>query len=73
MQHVAEIREVHTKFFVEYLKERDHYKDLVIYGRLILKSILKKQERMVWTGFIGIRTETNGQALVNTIAKFRAP
>jgi hypothetical protein len=37
---------------VENLKERDHFGDLSMYWRIILKLILKKQYIVVRTGFI---------------------
>jgi hypothetical protein len=40
------------KVLVGNLKERDHLKDLNVYGSIILKYILKAQEMKAWTGFI---------------------
>jgi hypothetical protein len=45
---------------LENLKRRDHLRDLRVYGRIILKCILKKQDVRVWTGFIWLRIETAG-------------
>jgi hypothetical protein len=33
-------------------KERDHYEDLYVGGRIILKWISEKQGGVVWTGLI---------------------
>jgi hypothetical protein len=33
-------------------KERDHWEDLHVGGRIMLKWILEKQDGMVWTGLI---------------------
>jgi hypothetical protein len=39
MQLAWEGREMHTKFWRENLKEREHYEDLGIGGRIILKLV----------------------------------
>jgi hypothetical protein len=42
-------REVHTRFWWENLREGDHFDDLGIDVRIILKWILKKSLGMAWT------------------------
>jgi hypothetical protein len=54
---------VHTGFWWGELKDRDHFKDLSIDGRIILKYILKKQNGRTWTGLIWLRTEPSGRLL----------
>jgi hypothetical protein len=51
------LRGMHTKFLYETLKEINHYEDLDVDGRAVLKWILKKYDGRVRTGFIwhGIR------------------
>jgi hypothetical protein len=41
------------------MKDRDHLGNLGVYGRIILKWILKI-ERSAWTGFIWLRFGTGG-------------
>jgi hypothetical protein len=36
-------------------KERNHHEDLDIDERIILRCILEKQDKVVWTGFIWLR------------------
>jgi hypothetical protein len=43
---------VHTEFWPEKLKARDHLEDLDVDDRVILKRILNELSRRVWTGFI---------------------
>jgi len=42
MWHVWETEEVHTEFWWGNLKEKDHFEDLGIDGRIILQWIFKK-------------------------------
>jgi hypothetical protein len=43
---------MHTKFFMESLKGRDHLADQGEDGGVIYKWILRKYDRRVWIGFI---------------------
>jgi hypothetical protein len=54
---------MHTKFWLENLKGRNHSEDLGIDGRIILELILGENSRKVWTGFIWLRTRTSGRLL----------
>jgi len=49
----------HTYFLLETLKGRDHLEDPSIDG-MMLKCIVKKYNKKVWTGFIWPRTGTGG-------------
>jgi hypothetical protein len=44
-------------------KERDHYEDLDVGERIILKWILDRQDGVVWTELIRLRTWTSGWLL----------
>jgi hypothetical protein len=43
---------------------KNHYKDLDVGGRIILRWILEKQDGVVWTGFIWLRIGTSGGGLL---------
>jgi hypothetical protein len=47
--------EVCTGFWWENVRERDHLKDLVVNGWIILKWIFKKLYGKAWTGMIWLR------------------
>jgi hypothetical protein len=51
IMHMVEVS-MHTKFWLETVKRRDHFEDLGIGGRIILKWILKKLGLGMWIGFI---------------------
>ena len=44
--------EVRRRFWWEKLKERDRLKDKGVDGRILLKWILKKEDRRMWTDFV---------------------
>jgi hypothetical protein len=52
--------EVCTGFWWENLRERDHWEDPSVDGRIILRRILKKWDIWVWTGLGWLRIETGG-------------
>jgi hypothetical protein len=45
----------HTGFWWESPKEKDHYENLDLYGRILLRLIIEKSYGVVWTGFIWLR------------------
>jgi hypothetical protein len=47
----------------EIQKKREDWEDLDVCGRIILKSILEKQDGVAWTGFIWLRIRTSGGLL----------
>jgi hypothetical protein len=49
---------LHTRF-----REGDNFEDLSVYGRIILKWILKKQDGEAWTGLIWLKIGTGGRCL----------
>jgi hypothetical protein len=63
MWHAWKIREMHTKFWSQNLKGRDHVEDLDVDGRIILQCILGTYDGKVWTGFIWLRVGTGGGLL----------
>jgi hypothetical protein len=49
-----------TGFWWEDLKERDHFVDPGVNGRIILRRIFRKWDVGVWTGFSRLIIETVG-------------
>jgi hypothetical protein len=50
---------MHTTFWLENLKGRDHLEDLDIDEKIILERILGKWGGRVWTGFIWLKIGTS--------------
>jgi hypothetical protein len=57
-------RGMHARFWWETWKERDHYEDLDIGGRIILKLTLERWDGVIWTGLICPRIVTSGGLLL---------
>jgi hypothetical protein len=49
---------LHTEFWCVSQKERNHYEDLDLDGRKILKWLLEKEDGVVRTGLIWLRVRT---------------
>jgi hypothetical protein len=63
---------VHTGFWLENLRARDHLKDPVLDERKILKRIFKKRDGgMDWIDLAQYRDRL--RALVNAVMNLRAP
>jgi hypothetical protein len=58
-----EREEACTVFYWENLRERDHWGDLGIDGRIILRRIFRKWDLGVWTGLGWLRMETGARHL----------
>jgi hypothetical protein len=56
-------RGMHIGYWWESQKERDHYEDQDVDRWTILKWILERQDGMVWTVLICLRTGTSGWLL----------
>jgi hypothetical protein len=54
---------MHTEFWLESLKGRDHLKDLGSGEKIILKLILRKQSLGVWIGFIWLMIGSSGRLM----------
>jgi hypothetical protein len=50
---------MHTKFWSENLKGRDHSEGVDVDGKIILEWIVGKQGGKVWTGCIWLRIRTS--------------
>jgi hypothetical protein len=68
--HVEHMREKENVYrILAGITERTHLEDLSTDGTIILKWILKKQERMLWTGLTYLRMGTEADC-VNTVINF---
>jgi hypothetical protein len=54
---------MHTKFWLESLKEKRHSEDLDTDRKIILEWILEKQSVTLWAGFIWHRIGTSSMLL----------
>ena len=55
--------EVKTQFSLIDLGKSEHLEDLGVDVMVILKKILRKYNRMMWTGFISVRIRITGELL----------
>jgi hypothetical protein len=51
---------VNARFCLEKLRERDHWGDPGVDGRILLRRIFRKWDVRVWTGLSWLRIETVG-------------
>jgi len=54
---------MHTEFWLESIKRRDHLEDLGNDRKIIFEWILGKKSGKVWTGCICLRIETSSRVL----------
>jgi len=54
---------MHTMFWSENLKGRDHLEGLEVYGKIILEWILGDTDREMWTVCIWLRIGSSGKPL----------
>jgi hypothetical protein len=52
-------RKICKGFWLGNLKEREQFVDLAVYGKVILKLVLREVDRRIWTGFICLRVGTS--------------
>ena len=60
MWQVLETGEMHTGFWCGDLRERDHFEDPGIDGRIIFRWIFRKWDVGAWTGLIWLRIQVGG-------------
>jgi hypothetical protein len=56
-------KETLTKFLWGNLKQRRHFEELEMDGKLKLKRVLKKYDRRKWIGLIWLRISTIGRLM----------
>jgi hypothetical protein len=62
--------EAYTGFWWGNLRERNHWRNPGIDGRIILKWTFRKWDEGIWTALSWLRVETGG-ALVNVVMNLR--
>jgi hypothetical protein len=74
-EHVARmgVMEMHTQFWSENVKKRDHSEDLGVDGNIILEWFLRKEGGKVWTEGIWLRVRPHWRAFVKTVMNLRVP
>jgi hypothetical protein len=68
-----ETTEVHTGFWCGVLRERDHFEDIGIDCRIILKWIFRRWHGETLTGLIWLRIGTGRPMLVNAVLSLLVP
>jgi hypothetical protein len=71
MWHIWGTAEVYTGLWWGNLRERDHFQDQGIDGRIILSWIFRKWDVGARTGSIWLRTGTGGGHLSSTVMKLQ--
>ena len=51
---------MHTRFWWGNLRERDHFEEPVVVGRIIIRRIFRKWDERAWTGLNWLRIGTGG-------------
>jgi hypothetical protein len=54
-------------------RERDHWVDPDVDGKIILRLIFRKWDQEAWTGSIWLRDRERSRELVNAVMNFRVP
>ena len=73
MWHVGRKGEVCTRFWWGNLRERDHWGDQSVDGRIILRWIFRKWEGVVFDWMELAKDRDRCQALVSTVMNFWVP
>jgi len=64
---------VYTGFWWGNLRERDHFEDASVDGRIILRWLFRKLDVGAWTGSSWLKIGTGGGAFVNALMNLRVP